>query len=140
MNTLDTKINSSILKQLSTIKTKYSELGGILTGLQTEKAKLFKESLLEEERLTSSFQQYLMRDIEQFKGHQEFFKSHFQMFSQKFNEMAEKRDKLSICVDELRNKLKELKRSQIRAMAEDVALPNMYKLKTSKTLKTTLPT
>lgn len=62
------------------------------------------------------------------------------MFSQRFNEAIEKRDKLSICVDELRSKLRELKRIQIRVFAEDVVLPNLYKMRTSKTIKTTLPT
>ena len=62
------------------------------------------------------------------------------MFSQRFNEAIEKRDKLSICVDELRSKLRELKRVQIRVFAEDVVLPNLYKMRTSKTIKTTLPT
>ena len=114
VSSLDIKLNSAMLQQLSTLKVKHLQLGGNLSALQAERSRILKESTRREEELRDSFQLYLMRDIDRFKDHREFFKKHFSTFSSKLNEAIEKRDKLKLCAEELRAKWYEMKKGLIK--------------------------
>ena len=81
-----------------------------------------------------------MSDIEKFKDHKGFFKGYFLKFSGELKEAVERRDRLGECAAGLRKQLKEIKRGQIRKVAEDLVLPSLGNLRTSKTIRTTEPT
>lgn len=69
VDSLDTRVTTSMVQQLSHLRLKHLELGGVLSGLQAERTKILKDMATKEEDFKESFQKYLLKDIERFRDH-----------------------------------------------------------------------